>query len=72
VGCPVVTLFADALPSRYRPGGRNACAVVLQGEIDGEKNIMGIDTAQVIAAWRQLPRRTLRRQENSRLTEQVG
>lgn len=57
VGCPVVTLFADALPSRYRPGGRNTCAVVLQGEVDGERSIMGIDAQRVIAAWRALPPR---------------
>ena len=58
VGCPVVTLFADAIPSRYRPGGRDTCAVVLQGEVDGQLNIMGIDANRVIAAWRQLPPRS--------------
>ncbi|HEY5807452.1 MAG TPA: glycosyltransferase family 9 protein [Povalibacter sp.] len=60
VGCPVVTLFADAIPSRYRPGGRNTSAVVLQGEVDGQLSIMGIDAGRVIAAWRTLPQRAHR------------
>jgi ADP-heptose:LPS heptosyltransferase len=58
VGCPVVTLFADASPLRYRPGGRTTNAVVLQGEVNGELNILGIDAARVIAAWRQIPKRS--------------
>ena len=60
VGCPVVTLFADASPLRYRPGGRHSNAVVLQGEVDGELNILGIDVERVIAEWRQLPKRPSR------------
>ncbi len=54
VGCPVVTLFADADPVRYRPGGRDTTSVVLQGEVDGQLNILGIEAARVIAAWRQI------------------
>ncbi len=57
VGCPVVTLFADADPARYRPGGRDSSSVVLQGHIDGQPNILGIDAARVIAAWREIPQR---------------
>ena len=60
VGCPVVTLFADADPDRYRPGGKNTSAVVLQGQVDGQPNILGIEALRVIAAWRQLPRRAQR------------
>lgn len=56
VGCPVVTLFADALPSRYRPGGRSTCAVVLQGEVAGERSMLGIDAQRVIDAWHALPK----------------
>lgn len=57
VGCPVVTLFADADPVRYRPGGRDTPSVVLQGKVDGQLNILGIDAARVIDAWRQMPQR---------------
>ncbi len=60
VGCPVVVLFADASPQRYRPGGRNTNATVLQGEVNGELNILGIDVPTVIAAWRQIPKRSSR------------
>ncbi|MFL6618008.1 MAG: glycosyltransferase family 9 protein [Povalibacter sp.] len=57
VGCPVVTLFADASPVRYWPGGRDTNAIVLQGEVNGELNMLGIDAERVIAAWRQIPKR---------------
>ena len=57
VGCPVVTLFADADPARYRPGGRDSSSVVLQGHVDDQPNILGIDAARVIAAWREMPKR---------------
>jgi heptosyltransferase-2/heptosyltransferase-3 len=60
VGCPVVTLFADASPAQYRPGGRTTNALALQGTVDGELNILGIDAPTVIAAWRQIPKRTMR------------
>jgi hypothetical protein len=67
----VVTLFADALPSRYRPGGRDTCAVVLQGEVDGECSIMGIDAQRVIAAWHALPARMRREATNEEPAEEA-
>lgn len=57
VECPVVTLFADADPDRYRPGGSDGSAVVLQGRVEGELNIMGITAERVIEAWHAMPKR---------------
>lgn len=52
VGCPQVVLFGRAPPWLYRPWGTaGAEALVLRGEIDGEPNMLGIETRSVIAAW---------------------
>ncbi|HEY6644451.1 glycosyltransferase family 9 protein [Povalibacter sp.] len=72
VGCSVVTLFADADPQRYRPGGRNTFAIALQGKVEGQLNILGIDASRVIAAWRQLPKRARRYGAEQELTAGVG
>jgi heptosyltransferase-3 len=55
VGCPQVVLFGKALPSLYRPRGvAHADVQLLQGEIEGEPSMLGIDTRSVIAAWSSL------------------
>jgi Glycosyltransferase family 9 (heptosyltransferase) len=55
VGCPQVVLFGKALPSLYRPWGTAGADVrVLCGKVDGEPNMLGIETASVIAAWGRL------------------
>jgi ADP-heptose:LPS heptosyltransferase len=55
VGCPQVVLFGRAPPSLYRPWGTAGAQVqVLRGEIDGEPNMLGIETRSVIAAWTNL------------------
>jgi len=52
VGCPQVVLFGRASTSLYRPWGRSGADVkVLTGQIDGQPNMLGIDTGEVIAAW---------------------
>lgn len=55
VGCPQVVLFGKALPSLYQPRGvAQADVRLLQGEIEGEPSMLGIDTNSVIAAWSRL------------------
>ncbi len=55
VGCPQVVLFGRAPPWLYRPWGTAGAQVqVLRGEIDGEPNMLGIETRSVIAAWTNL------------------
>lgn len=55
VGCPQVTLFGKALISLYRPwGAAGADVKVLCGEIEGQPNMLGIETQTVIDAWRSL------------------
>lgn len=52
VGCPQVVLFGRASTSLYRPWGRSGADVkVLTGQVDGQPNMLGIDTGEVIAAW---------------------
>jgi heptosyltransferase-2/heptosyltransferase-3 len=59
VGCPQVVLFGKALPSLYRPWGSIGADVkVLCGQIDGQPNILGIETPAVIDAWCSLKRRS--------------
>jgi len=53
LGCPTVTLFGVADPRRFRPGGPGTPALVLTGEVAGKPDILGIEPAEVIAAWRQ-------------------
>lgn len=55
VGCPLIVLFGKASPSLYRPLGTPAGPVeLLRGEVAGEPSMLGIGTADVIAAWRRL------------------
>jgi ADP-heptose:LPS heptosyltransferase len=56
LGCPTVALFGESDPALYRPGGVTTPATVLTGEIDGKKNILGIDAPTVIRAWQALAR----------------
>jgi ADP-heptose:LPS heptosyltransferase len=59
VGCPQVVLFGKAPPWLYRPWGTAGADVrVVCGEIDGQPNIMGIETRSVIAAWNDLKLRS--------------
>ncbi len=59
VGCPQVVLFGKALPSLYRPwGSMGADVKVLCGQIDGQPNMLGIETQSVIDAWCKLKRRS--------------
>jgi heptosyltransferase-2/heptosyltransferase-3 len=57
LNCPTVALFGISDPLLYRPGGVTTPAITLVGEINGHPNILGIEPAAVIAAWRQLPPR---------------
>lgn len=52
VGCPQVVLFGKASISLYCPWGK-ACAdvKVLTGQVGGEASMLGIETADVTAAW---------------------
>ncbi|MDP8984021.1 MAG: glycosyltransferase family 9 protein [Pseudomonadota bacterium] len=59
VGCPQVVLFGKASTSLYRPWGRAGADVsVLTGRIGGEPSMLGIEAAEVIAAWDKLRLRT--------------
>jgi heptosyltransferase-2/heptosyltransferase-3 len=52
VGCPLVVLFGKALPSLYRPWGTAGADVkVLCGEVAGQPDMLGIESASVIDAW---------------------
>jgi ADP-heptose:LPS heptosyltransferase len=60
VGCPQVVLFGKALPTLYRPWGSAPADVqVLTGELDGQANMLGIETGSVIAACARLKLRDL-------------
>jgi heptosyltransferase-3 len=54
LGCPQVTLFGEASPTQYFPGGERTHATVLTGEIDGRASMMSIQTHTVIDAWMNL------------------
>ncbi len=54
LGCPTVALFGTSDPKLYRPGGVDTPVIVLTGEVAGQSSILGITTADVIAAWRRL------------------
>jgi ADP-heptose:LPS heptosyltransferase len=55
LGCPQVVLFGRAPPWLYRPWGAAGADVrVLRGEIDGEPDMLGIETRSVIEAWANL------------------
>lgn len=52
LGCPTVALFGASDPQLYRPGGVTTPAITLVGQIDGQRNILGISAAAVVEAWR--------------------
>ncbi len=52
VGCPLVVLFGKASTTLYRPWGAPGADVrVLTGRIGGAVDMLGIDVADVTAAW---------------------
>jgi ADP-heptose:LPS heptosyltransferase len=60
VGCPQVTLFGKASTTLYRPWGQSGADVkVLSGSLEGQPNMLGITTEQVIAAWEGLKLRSV-------------
>jgi heptosyltransferase-2/heptosyltransferase-3 len=54
LGCPTVALFGTSDPQLYRPGGVTTPAIVVTGQIDGQRSMMGIEPAAVIEAWRKI------------------
>lgn len=59
LGCPTVSLFGDADPYLYRPGGPTTPAAVLMGYSsepgrEGQYDIAGITVADVMKAWQAL------------------
>lgn len=54
LGCPQVTLFGEANPAQYYPGGEATNATVLRGEHEGRISMLGIQARTVIDAWRNL------------------
>lgn len=52
--CPQVTLFGEASPTQYFPGGERTHTTVLTGEIEGRIGMMGIQAHTVIDAWMNL------------------
>jgi hypothetical protein len=54
LGCPLVTLFGEASPAQYFPGGEHTHATVLTGELEGRISMMGIQAHTVIDAWTHL------------------
>ncbi len=57
LNCPTVALFGASDPVLYRPGGVTTPAVALVGERAGRADILGIEPAAVIGAWRELTAR---------------
>jgi heptosyltransferase-2/heptosyltransferase-3 len=52
VGCPLVVLFGRASTTLYRPWGTSGADVkVLTGQVGGQPDMLGITSAQVVAAW---------------------
>ncbi|MET0533129.1 MAG: glycosyltransferase family 9 protein [Steroidobacter sp.] len=51
LNCPQVTLFGEASPTQYFPGGERTPTTVLTGESDGRVSMMGIQAHTVIDAW---------------------
>lgn len=56
LGCPVLVLFGIADPARNRPRG-SAAVRHLVGQDDGARSMLGITAEQVVAEWRELPKR---------------
>lgn len=57
LGCPQVTLFGEACPKQYFPGGERTHTTVLTGEVEGRASMMGIQAHTVIDAWMSLHER---------------
>ena len=57
--CPQVTLFGEASPALYFPGGEGNHATVLTGQSEGRVSMMGIHAHTVIDAWLNLQGRKL-------------
>jgi heptosyltransferase-2/heptosyltransferase-3 len=62
LGCPQITLFGEASPTQFFPGGERTHATVLTGEIEGRVSMMGIQAHAVIDAWMNLQGRKFRLQ----------
>jgi ADP-heptose:LPS heptosyltransferase len=60
LGCPTVTLFGQADPQLYRPGGVSTPVIVLTGCVQGAADIRGITPDDVLAAWKKLENRHAR------------
>ena len=54
LGCPQVTLFGEASPTQYFPGGERTQATVLTGKVEGRISMLGIQAHTVIDAWMNL------------------
>lgn len=54
LGCPTVALFGTSDPQLYRPGGVITPAVVLTGEVEGKRSMLGITAEAVLRAWKEL------------------
>jgi ADP-heptose:LPS heptosyltransferase len=54
LGCPQVTLFGEASPTLYFPGGERTHTTVLTGKVDGRASMLGIQAHTVIDAWMNL------------------
>jgi heptosyltransferase-2/heptosyltransferase-3 len=55
VGCPLVVLFGKASTTLYRPWSRAGADVkLLTGLVNGEADMLGITTGEVVAAWEAL------------------
>lgn len=59
LACPLVVLFGDASPEVWRPLGPGPMAL-LGGERGADSRVADIDPADVIAAWRDVARRSSR------------
>jgi heptosyltransferase-2/heptosyltransferase-3 len=57
--CRTVALFGTSDPILYRPGGTITPAITLVGEVDGQRNILGIKPQTVLTAWHELMSRDL-------------
>jgi ADP-heptose:LPS heptosyltransferase len=61
LGCPLVTLFGEASPTQYFPGGERTHATLLTGEFEGRISMMGIQAHTVVDAWLNLQGRKVMR-----------
>ncbi len=56
VGCPTIVLFGQADPVNYAPRGADALVECLSGSHDGNTSIAGIQTDDVLNAWKRRKR----------------